>query len=438
MNKANNTSSFKNREELIQEVKYNNLLRMITLAEKQLNPFNYHLSFEAKKRLRWLYLLYYEQGGNVTKASKKIGVTREWLCKLKNKFEWNNKDPRVLEPKSKAPHKTESRKRITKWVEDKILEVRYDSRNVWGKEKIAWVLKRDYGVKVNSNTVNSYLHKHKKINPRISLKNQRAWRTKKARENPQPELRVKFRPPKEIKDYKPGALIEKDMKYVPKYKQEAPGKAGENFFNQHTEICSFTRIRALGLAINGEALGSTKAHTESTKRFPFKIACENTDNGSENNGMFRAQLQEDDVFHFYSNIGTPTDNPRVERSHLTDELEFYQKGGLKRTFEEQEQALAEWEYFYNWKRPHQALGYLTPMGFYELWKEKPEAAYEITRKYQSYLKKQKIRLANARRIKKREQIEALMKFIDAKLKDKKSTIQRSKLQLINCELCSLA
>ena len=33
--------------------------------------------------------------------------------------------------------------------------------------------------------------------------------------------------------------------------------------------------------------------------------------------------------------------------------------------------------------------------------------------------KQKIRLANARRIKRREQIEALMKFIDAKLEDKK-------------------
>ena len=52
--------------------------------------------------------------------------------------------------------------------------------------------------------------------------------------------------------------------------------------------------------------------------------------------------------------------------------------------------------------------------------------------------KQKIRLANARRIKRREQIEALMKFIDAKLKDKKQQIYRSKLQLINCQLCSLA
>jgi len=430
--------SFNSIDSLLEEVKRNNLLRMITLAEKQLNPFNYHLSFEAKKRLQWLHLLHYEQGGNVTVAAKKIGITRQWLSELKNKFEKEGRDPRRLEPKSKAPHKTENRKRITKWIEDKILKVRYDSQNIWGKEKIARALKRDYGIKINPNTVNNYLHKHKKISPRISLKNSRAWKAKIARENLSFELRVKYRPPKEIKDYKPGALVEKDMKYVPKYRQEAPGKAGENFFNQHTEICSFTRIRSLELKQNGGAAGSNESHVSSSEKFPFKIACENTDNGSENNGMFRAQLQEDDVFHFYSNIGTPTDNPRVERSHLTDELEFYQKGGLKRTFEEQRRALAEWEHFYNFKRPHQALGYLTPMEFYELWIKDPEAAYEITRKYQTYLQKQKIRLANSRRIKKREQIEALMKFIDAKLKDKKSTIQRSKLQLINCQLCSIA
>ena len=168
------------------------------------------------------------------------------------------------------------------------------------------------------------------------------------------------------------------------------------------------------------------------------MACQNTDNGSENNKEFREQLQEENVFHFYSNIGTPTDNPRVERSHLTDELEFYQRGGLKKTFEEQKFALSEWEQFYNWKRPHQALGYLTPMEFYSLWKEKPEEAYSITEKYQDYLLKQKKRLANARKIKKKEQIEILMKFIQAKLSDNKRQIHRSKLQLINCQLCSVA
>jgi len=429
---------FKDKEDLLKQVKHNSLLRMITTAEKELNKFNYQLSFEAKKRLRWLYILYYEQNRNVTKTAKKIGISRPWLSYLKSVFEKGGKDPRKLEPETKAPHNRDNRKRISKDVEKKILKIRDDSKNIWGKVKIATTLKRDYQIEINPNTVNKYLHKNKRIDPKISLKNSKAWKAKVAREKMNIELRVKYRPPKEIKDYRPGALVEKDMKYVPKHKQEAPGKAGENFFNQHTEICSFTRIRSLELESNGHALESSESHKRSVKSFPFKVACLNTDNGSENNGYFREQLQKENVFHFYSNIGTPTDNPRVERSHLTDELEFYQRGGLKKTFEEQRQAIKEWEYFYNFKRPHQALGYLTPMEFYELWKENPNEAYSITKKYQAYLLKQKIRLANARKIKKKEQIEALMKFIDAKLKDRKSTIQRSKLQLINCQLCSVA
>jgi len=54
--------------------------------------------------------------------------------------------------------------------------------------------------------------------------------------------------------------------------------------------------------------------------------------------------------------------------------------------EEQKLALQKWEYTYNYIGPHQALGYLTPMEFYGLWKNNP--------------------------------IEKLMQFIDARL-DKK-------------------
>jgi hypothetical protein len=411
---------------------------MITTAEKRLNPMHYNLTFEARKRLRWLDTLYYEEDGNVTKTASQVGISRPWLSHLKSLFENGNRDPRKLEPESKAPHNTSDRKRISKDAEEKILKIRKDSKNVWGKVKIAVALKRDYNIKVNPNTVNSYLHKHDKIDPKISLKNSRAWQAKKARENMETEFRVKYRPPKEIKDLAPGALIEKDMKYVERQTRMTTSKEADNFYSQHTEIDSFTRIRALELEKDATAKGSAEAHKRSVSKFQFKVACENTDNGNENNKEMREQLQEENVFHFYSNIGTPTDNPRVERSHLTDEIEFYQRGGFKKTFEEQREALAEWEYFYNWKRPHQALGYLTPMEFYKLWKEKPQEAYAITKKYQDYLTKQKIRLANARKIKKKEQIETLMKFIEAKLKDNETQINRSKLQLINCQLCSLA
>ncbi|MFH1233929.1 MAG: helix-turn-helix domain-containing protein [Patescibacteria group bacterium] len=77
-------------------------------------------------------------------------------------FKNKGRDPSVLESKSKAPINTKNRKRIPKDIEDKILEVRAFSKNIWGKQKIVVVLKRDYKIKISPNTVNKYLHKHKK------------------------------------------------------------------------------------------------------------------------------------------------------------------------------------------------------------------------------------------------------------------------------------
>ena len=421
----------------LQDIKERNIQRMKNIAEKRLNPKHYNLSDEARKRLHWLNVLYYEQDGNVTKASNKIGISRQWLSPLKTLFERSGKDPRVLEPESKAPLNTKNRKRIPKDTEKKILKIREDSKNVWGKVKIAVALKRDYQIKIDPNTVNNYLHKHKLIDPKISLKNSKAWQAKKARENPEMELVVRYRPPRAIKDIAPGALVEKDMKYVEKQTRTTTGKHADNFYSQHTEIDSFTRIRSLELARDATAKGSTEAHRKSKEKFDFKIACENTDNGNENMKDFRDELKKDTVFHFFSNTGTPTDNPRVERSHLTDEIEFYQKGGFRKTFEEQVEALKNWEHFYNFVRPHQALGYLTPIAFYELWKKDKDKAQEIVNKYQKYLLKQRIRLASARKIKKKDQIEKLMQFIDIKLNNKVGII-KAKNNLINCQLCSLA
>lgn len=422
----------------LEDIKRRSLERMRNIAEKELNPNHYQLSSEAKKRLRWLYTLYYEQNGNVTQSARKLGISRQWLSEMNAVFEKNKKDPRSLEPESKAPKNTRNRKRIPKEVEDKILKVRAQSKNVWGKKKIAVVLLRDHRIKVNPNTVNKYLHKHEKIDPKISKKNEQAWKAKKDREKPEAELFVRYRPPKAIKDLAPGALVEKDMKYVAKpSSNDIPLTRSESFWYQHTETDSFTRIRALELVEDSTAVNSALAHQKSKEKLPFVTACQNTDNGTENMKEFRDLLKKDTVFHFYSNAGTPTDNPRVERSHLTDEIEFYKRGGFKKTFAEQKEATAEWEHFYNFVRPHQALGYLTPMAFYELWKTDKEKAFAIVRTYQGYLAKQRRRLAGARRVKKTEQVQKLMEFIDVKL-NQKVGLKRAKESLINCQLCSVA
>ena len=421
------------KHDLIKEVKNNLIKSMQTKAEKLLNPYNYHLSSGAKTRLRWLYLLYEEKQGNVTQAANRVGISRQWLSKIKSIFEFNNRDPRSLEPLSRAPYNTSNRNRISGGIEDRILKVR--DKYGWGKEKISAFLKTEYGIRVYHNTVNKYLHIHKRINPKLSLKNIKAFKNKRQRESEGPIFKVKFRPPSKIKDYAPGALVEKDMKYVLKMGKEGVSK--EDFWYQHGVIDSFTRIRATGLTENPSSQEASQAYEEMEERLPFEIACFNTDNGSENEKEFSEKLQRENIFHFYSNAGTPTDNPRIERSFLSDDLEFYQRGGLHKDFQQQKQALRERDNLWNWQRPHQALGYLSPMRFYQLWEENPQSAYRIAEKWQNYLKRQRIRQAQSRRIKRKEQIEALMNFIDAKL-NKNKGLNEAKLQLINCQLCSVA
>lgn len=126
-------------------------------------------------------------------------------------------------------------------------------------------------------------------------------------------------------------------------------------------------------------------------------------------------MENNKIVHFYSKSGAPTDNPRVERSHLTDEVEFYQHGNIYKTFEEQKKRIADHEYRYNHVRPRQALGDLTPMEFYGLWKENPNKAYKIAEKWRNCLKKQSKRLAKSRKMKNRKKIAKLMKQIDKKL-----------------------
>ena len=378
-----------------------------------LNPLRHRLSREGQKRLGWMYVIHYEGGGNVSRAARKIGVSRTWLSRLHGRWNREGRDPRSLEPESRAPRHTKNRRRLAQETENKIIELR-KKHHPWGKDKLAVMLKRDWQMEAGASTVNRYLHKHGLIDPRLSGKNKRAW----ARRKEQVELRLKIRPPASIKDYRPGALVEKDMKFILKmgvFTNLEKFKAKENFWYQHTIIDSFTRIRGRSLAREADSQSAASIQVEAEKRLPFAIACINTDSGGENGGDFTERLAKKKIVHFFSRTGAPTDNPRVERSHLTDEAEFYRPRNIGRNFSEQSRALADWERIYNCVRPHQALGYLTPMEFHALWKRNPKEAYSIKDKYQSYLKRQGRRLAQSRRMKKKEQIENLMRFIDQKL-----------------------
>lgn len=97
---------------------------------------------------------------------------------------------------------------------------------------------------------------------------------------------------------------------------------------------------------------------------PFKISAIKTDNGLEFLGEFDLCLTKEGVKHYFSYPRTPQSNSYIERFNRTIQEEFVDShfDYLKDT-QEFNSKLMDYLLYYNTVRPHQSLGYLTPMGF---------------------------------------------------------------------------
>ena len=91
-----------------------------------------------------------------------------------------------------------------------------------------------------------------------------------------------------------------------------------------------------------------------------------TDNGLEFQSEVTKYLTSQGIAHQYIWIHTPDQNGCVERSHRTDEEEFYQLKDTKHlSLGELNQALEEWIKYYNTKRLHFSLNFATPEEYLE-------------------------------------------------------------------------
>ena len=91
------------------------------------------------------------------------------------------------------------------------------------------------------------------------------------------------------------------------------------------------------------------------EQFPFPIQRIQTDRGLE----FFAEKVQKKLMHlgikFRPNKpGSPHLNGKVERSQGTDLKEFYAVTDLS-NFENLKEELSQWQFFYNWQRPHGSL-----------------------------------------------------------------------------------
>jgi len=99
--------------------------------------------------------------------------------------------------------------------------------------------------------------------------------------------------------------------------------------------------------------------TESVEKFPFRIHTIRTDRGHEFQAQFHWHVEDKGMRHVYIKTRSPQLNGKVERSHRTDQEEFYQLLTYTDDVDLNEK-LAEWERFYNLGRPHGAFKGKTP------------------------------------------------------------------------------
>ena len=87
------------------------------------------------------------------------------------------------------------------------------------------------------------------------------------------------------------------------------------------------------------------------EKFPFRVQRIRTDRGHEFPAKFHWHVEDKGIRHVYIKPRSPQLNGKVERSHRTDQDEFYQLLEYVDDVDLNEK-LAEWERFYNLTRPH--------------------------------------------------------------------------------------
>jgi transposase InsO family protein len=94
-----------------------------------------------------------------------------------------------------------------------------------------------------------------------------------------------------------------------------------------------------------------------------KIENIQTDNGSEFHRDFDEACKALGLEHYWSRVKTPKDNAVNERFNRTLQDEFLSLGHLTDDVAVFNRNLTEWLIEYNFRRPHQSLGYLPPITF---------------------------------------------------------------------------
>jgi len=170
-----------------------------------------------------------------------------------------------------------------------------------------------------------------------------------------------IRKPKDYEVTQPGDLIQLDTLDI----RPLPGRVLKHFTAR--DIISRWDV----VEIYSRATADTATHflDKLEMRMPFPLRAIQVDGGPEFEAIFEEECQRRNIRLFVLPPRSPKLNGYVERAHRTHTEEFYEVTESSFDTAELRAQLLEWERTYNTIRPHQSLGYLTPLKFLEEWKE---------------------------------------------------------------------
>ena len=272
--------------------------------------------------------------GNVARVCRRFGISRKSFYKWKRRHaEYGDAGlgdrPRtpLRSPRATAPE-----------VVSKILYLRQHYH--FGPGRIAAYVWRFHGIAIAGSSVHRILTRHGMARLPANQKHQPHGKRWQRYEKPQP-----------------GHRLQLDVKFL----ERIPGTRRRLY--QFTAIDDCTRIRVLKIYDACNQRTAILFIDEVLRRLPFRVHVVQTDNGAEFQSQFHWHLETRDIRHVYIRPRTPHLNGKVERSHRVDDQEFYQlldRDGISDDIYLFNDKLREWEDYYNYHRPHGALGGQTP------------------------------------------------------------------------------
>lgn len=302
------------------------------------------LSRTAQVRLRWMD--FYRKNKNVALTCRHFGISRQTFYRWLKRYE--PLDLTTLEERSHCPR----RRRQPTWsfpLAEKVLLLRLQFPR-WGKDKLAVLLRRQK-VSISVSMVG-----------RILTRLQQQGRLVEPPRTGVPGSRRALRPrpyavrkPKQYAASEPGDLVEVDSLDV----RPIPGVV----FKQFTARDVVSRWDVIQAHPRATAQTATQFLDTLQHRMPFPIRAVQVDGGSEFAAEFEQACQQRGLHLFVLPPRSPKLNGAVERANRTHTEEFYQVTACSLEMKKLNRELRHWEKIYNTVRPHQALGYLTPLQF---------------------------------------------------------------------------